>query len=142
YIMDQQMMYSDIRDQYPSLKDFDNHVEERGLSSGGITCMEKMPYSDIRNSQYGAAFHTTLVAKHVQLRLENDRKIESFTFCSSGYETIPTHDFMGYRTFDTKNGFHKPVLNAYKLLFRLAPDLIPVKMDAENKHITAFATSD
>ena len=142
YIMEQQMMYADMRDQYPSLKDIPIHVEEWGLSSGGTTGLEKKPSADIRNSQYGAAFLTTLVAKHVQLRLENDRKIESFTFCSSGYETIPTHDFMGYRTFDTKNGFHKPVLNAYKLLFRLAPDLIPVKMDAENKHITAFATSD
>jgi xylan 1,4-beta-xylosidase len=142
YILDQQKMYADIRDQYPTLKNLPIHAEEWGVTSGGTTGIDKKPSADVRNSQYGAAFFSTLVANIIKQKQENDRKIESLTFCSSGYEIIPTHDFIGYRTFDTKSGFHKPVLNAYKVLYRLALNLIPVSINTQNDHITAFATGD
>ena len=76
------------------------------------------------------------------MRQENDRKFESFTFCASGYETIPEADFMGYRTLHTKNGFHKPILNAYKLLNRLGPELVGINNFLLNDHVSAFATRD
>lgn len=142
YIMEQQKLYADMRDEYPKLKNMPLHVEEWGVSSGGVTGVDKKPTADVRNSEYGAAFLATLVAEHVKMRQENDRKIEAFTFCSSGYEIIPTRDFMGYRTFDTKNGFQKPILNAYRMLNKLAGDLAIVTLNTSNKHVSAFATHD
>jgi len=76
------------------------------------------------------------------MRRENDRHFASFTFCASGYEKPPAHDFMGYRTLDTKNGFHKPLLNAYKLLHKLAPELVPVEVSSSGVSVAAFATRD
>ena len=49
---------------------------------------------------------------------------------------------MGYRTLHTKHGFHKPILNAYKLLHRLAPELVATSIISSNNHISAFATRD
>jgi xylan 1,4-beta-xylosidase len=142
YMIEQQIRCADMRDEYPKLRNVPIHVEEWGESSGGTTGISSKPSADIRNSQYGAAFLTTWVERHIRMRQENDRKIESFTFCSSGYEKIAATDFMGYRTLDTKNGFHKPILNAYKLLYMLAPELVEVKTNSSNKFIKAFATSD
>ena len=135
-------LLADIRDQFSVLRGIPIHLEEWGICGAGTTGIMEKPQADIRNSEYGSAFLVALVGRFISMKMENDRNIEAFTYCASGYEKIPTHDFMGYRTFDTKNGFHKPILNAYKLLSMLAPDIIPVMMDANNKHITAFATSD
>ncbi len=142
YLLEQQLRYADMRDEYPQLENIPIHVEEWGVSSGGTTGLNKKPSADVRNSQYGAAFMTTWIQRHIQMQQENDRNIENFTFCSSGYEGVRPHDFMGYRTFHTKNGFHKPILNAYKLLNKLAPNLVPVEISKPNKHLSAFATAD
>ena len=142
YLIEQQIRLADIRDEYPKLKNIPIHVEEWGESSGGTTGVSTKASADIRNSQYGAAFLTAWVERHVRMRQENDRKIEKFTFCSSGYEKIPEYDFMGYRTLDTKNGFHKPILNAYKLLYKLAPEMVPVVTGKSDGNVTAFATRD
>ena len=142
YLIEQQMRYADMRDEYPELRNLPIHVEEWGVSSGGTIGISEKPMADFRNSQFGAAFLTSWVERHIRMRQENDRKIESFTFCSSGYERMRTHDFMGYRTLDTKHGFHKPLLNAYKLLYRMASELVPVKTDPADKHVSAFATRD
>ena len=142
YLIEQQIRYADMRDEYPKLRNLPIHVEEWGESSCGTTGVSEKPTADVRNSQYGAAFLTSWVGRHILLKQEKDRKIESFTFCSSGYDRVPVKDFMGYRTLDTKNGFHKPVLNAYKLLYRLAPELVPVTIVPSNRHISAFATRD
>ena len=142
YLIEQQIRLADIRDEYPKLKNIPIHVEEWGESSGGTTGVSTKASADIRNSQYGAAFLTAWVERHVRMRQEHDRKIEKFTFCSSGYEKIPEYDFMGYRTLDTKNGFHKPILNAYKLLYKLAPEMVPVVTGKSDGNVTAFATRD
>ena len=142
YIMEQEIRLADMRDEYPSLRNVPINVEEWGISSGGTKGMNSEPMTVVRNSEYGAAFLTTLVAKHIKLQQENDRNIRQFTFCSSGYEKIPEHDFMGYRTFDTKSGFHKSILNAYKLLYKMAPEMVKVEMNDSNGPISAFATHD
>lgn len=142
YIIEQQNRYADMRDQYPKLRNLPIHVEEWGVSSGGTTGVDKKPTADVRNSEYGAAFFAKMVAEHVKMRQVNDRHIEAFTFCSSGYEIIPTRDFMGYRTFDTKSGFQKPILNAYRMLNMHTADMIPIIVDSSNKHVSAFATRD
>jgi len=139
YLMEQQIRLADIRDEYPALKGIPIHVEEWGETSGGTTGVASRPTADVRNSQYGAAFLTTWVSRHMDIRLENNRNFESFTFCASGYEIMPSEDFMGYRTLDTRNGFHKPILNAYKFLNRLAPDIARVQPIANN-HISAIAS--
>lgn len=141
YLIEQHIRYADMRDEYPRLRDVPIHVEEWGEASGGTTGVSKKPTADIRNSQYGAAFLAAWVERHVRMQQENDRKIEGFTFCSSGYETLAEHDFMGYRTLHTRNGFHKPILNAYKLLNKLGPELISVQ-NKPDRHITAFAAKD
>lgn len=142
YMIEQQVRCADMRDAHPSLRTVPIHVEEWGESSGGTTGVDAKPSADIRNSQYGAAFLATWVERHIRMRQENDRKVESFTFCASGYEGNRTHDFMGYRTLDTKHGFHKPILNGYKLLYKLAPELVPVEVSQPGKHISAFGTRD
>lgn len=142
YMMDQQFRLADMRDTYPELRNVPIHIEEWGISSGGTTGVSARPTAEVRNSEYGAAFLTSLVARHIEVRQKNDRLLDGFTFCSSGYETIPAHDFMGYRTLDTKSGFHKPILNAYKLLHRLGPELLDVQAHNTNKHISTFATKD
>jgi xylan 1,4-beta-xylosidase len=141
YLMEQHIRYADMRDEYPELRDIPIHVEEWGESSGGTSGLAAQPLADIRNSQYGAAFLATWVGRHVRMRLEKDRKIESFTFCASGYEIIPEYDFMGYRTLDTKSGFHKPLLNGYRLLNKMDGNLIQVQKGTD-RNIEAFATSD
>jgi len=141
YLMEQQIRLADMRDEYPALKRVPIHVEEWGETSSGTTGISARPTADVRNSQYGAAFLATMVGRHIKMRQENDRKLESFTFCASGYETIPKQDFMGYRTLDTKHGFYKPILNEYKLLSKLAPNISPVPAST-NEQITSFATYD
>ena len=142
YMMEQQIRLADIRDEFPTLRNIPIHVEEWGETSGGTTGVDLKPSADIRNSQYGAAFLATWVGRHIQMKQKNDRKIEKFTFCSSGYEKIPERDFMGYRTFDTKSGFCKPILNAYRLLSRMAPEMIPVETSDSDENVIAYASCD
>ena len=143
YMIEQQMRYADMRDAHSKLRDLPIHVEEWGETSGGTTGVtSKKPMADVRNSEYGAAFLSTWVERHIRIRREHDRNFVSFTFCASGYEKPPAHDFMGYRTLDTKNGFHKPILNAYKLLDKLAPELVKTDLSPTDGHVSAFATRD
>jgi len=142
YMIEQQLRCADMRDAYPRLKGMPIHVEEWGESSGGTKGVSDKPSADIRNSQYGAAFLTAWVERHIRLRQEGDRQIGHFTFCGSGYEKPPLHDFMGYRTLDTLNGFHKPILNAYTLLNKLASGIVPVETAPSGGHVSAFATRD
>lgn len=142
YVMEQQFQYADIRDEYPSLRNVPIHIEEWGVTSVGTWGVSQRPMADVRNSQHGAAFLTSLVARHIEIKMTNDRLFDGLTFCASGYEKIPEHDFMGYRTLDTKSGFHKPILNAFKLLNRLGSELLDVQSLDTNKHISTFATRD
>ena len=142
YMLEQQIRYADMRDAYPKLKGLPIHVEEWGESSGGTKGVSERPSADIRNSQYGAAFLVAWVERHIRLRQTCDRHVESFTFCASGYEKTRACDFMGYRTLDTKNGFHKPILNAYKLLNKVATELVQSETLSSDGHVTAFATRD
>ncbi len=142
YMIEQQLKAAAIRDEYPALRNLPIHVEEWGETSGGTTGINDKPATHIRNSQYGAAFLVAWVERHIRMKQENDPKIENFTFCASGYEKIPEHDFMGYRTLHTKNGFHKPILNAYKLLKNAAPGLLGVETLPAGGNVTAFASRD
>lgn len=140
YMIEQQLRYADLRDAYPQLKGLPIHVEEWGETSGGTTGVsEKKPTADVRNSECGSAFLIRWVAEHIRMRQENDRHFEAFTFCASGYEKAPARDFMGYRTLDTKSGFHKPILNAYKLLNRLGPTLVKTEVGSPDSRVSAFA---
>ncbi len=143
YMLEQQLRYADLRDAYPKLKGLPIHVEEWGETSGGTAGVSaKKPAADVRNSEYGAAFLTAWVERHIRMRQESDRHFASFTFCASGYEKPPEHDFMGYRTLDTKNGFRKPILNAYTLLNKLAPELVKAETVPPGGPVSAFATRD
>jgi len=140
YMVNLLNILANIRDQFPQLRETPIHVEEWGICGAGTTGIKERPQADIRNSEYGSAFLTALAERIISIKQENDRNIEAFTFCTSGYERIPENDFMGYRTFHTKNGFHKPLLNGYKLLYRLASEMVPVTISNNNEHVKAFAT--
>jgi len=140
YLIEQQFRYADMRDKYPALRNIPIHVEEWGETSGGGRGVENNPSTVIRNSEHGAAFLVSWVARYINMKQENDRNILSFTFCASGYEKPPETDFMGYRTLHTKNGFHKPVLNAYQLLSRMADDLVKVEGCTDGAPVAAFAS--
>lgn len=142
YLIEQQIRCADMRDEYLQLRKIPIYVEEWGESTRGTTGTSIEPIADVRNSQYAAAFMTTWVERHIKIKQQHDRGFEKFIYCSSGYEGIRTHDFMGFRTLDTKNGYHKPILNAYKLLNKLASEMVYVKINVENKNLSAFATSD
>jgi xylan 1,4-beta-xylosidase len=142
YLLEQQDRYADMRDEHPQLKDLPIHVEEWGETASGNIGIAQKPTADVRNSEYGAAFLATWVERHVRMRQERDRHFRNFTFCASGYEAPRARDFMGLRTLDTRNGFHKPVLNAYKLLNRLAPELVPSVTSPADGPVSAFATRD
>lgn len=143
YMLEQQARYAAMRDEFPELKGLPIHVEEWGETSGGTTGVSaEKPTADVRNSEYGAAFLATWVERHIRMRLNNDRLFESFTFCASGYEKSRAHDFMGFRTLETKNGFHKPILNAYKLLDKLAPELVRTGTVPADGQVSVFATRD
>jgi len=142
YMIEQQIRYADMRDEYPELRNLQINIEEWGISASGTKGLSSEPMTDVRNSQYSAAFLTSLVERQLRIQQENDRNIRKFIFCSSGYEKIPESDFMGYRTFDTKNGFHKPILNAYKILNKMASELVEVDVNSSNPYISAFATRD
>ncbi len=140
YIMDNQLRLADIRDEYPTLQDLPIYVDEWGVSASGTRGVDSEPMADVRNSQYAAAFLTTLVERHIKVRQENDRNIGTFVYCAMN-DALPEHDFMGHRKLISKHGFHKPVLNAYKLLYKLAPEIVQVHTKT-NPHVTAFATRD
>jgi xylan 1,4-beta-xylosidase len=142
-MIEQQLRYADLRDAHPKLKGLPIHVEEWGETSGGTTGVsDKKPTADVRNSEYGAAFLADWVGRHIRMRRENDRTFASFTFCASGYEKPPERDFMGYRTLHTKSGFHKPILNAYTLLGKLAPELVKADTVPSGGHVSAFASRE
>lgn len=142
YLIEQQTRLADLRDQYPGLRNVPIHVEEWGETSGGTKGVDTQPKADVRNSEYGAAFLACWVERHIRLRQERDRRIDAFTFCASGYEKPPARDFMGYRTLHTKNGFHKPLLNAYTLLGKTCGELVHVSGVPADGPVGVFATRE
>lgn len=142
YLVEQQTRLAAMRDRYPQLKGVPIHVEEWGESSAGTNGVAEQPMSDIRNSEHSAAFLVSMVARHVEMKLTGEPGFASFTFCSSGYERPREHDFMGYRTFHTRNGFHKPLLNGYKLLNNVASELVETQLDRTCNRLHAFAARD
>ncbi len=142
YLLEQQLRLADMRDEYPALKGLPIHVEEWGESSGGTRGVEDIATANVRNTEHAAAFMVAWVERHLRMRREQDRGFVSFTFCSSGYEKPPARDFMGYRTFHTKNGFEKPILNAYRLLAKLAPEEVAVDTVSGAGPVLAFGSRD
>jgi len=142
YMMEQQSRYADMRDEYPQLKNLPIHVEEWGVTASGNIGVAQKPTAAVRNSEYGAAFLANWVAEHIRMRQENDRLLQSFTFCASGYEASRPRDFMGFRTLETRSGIHKPILNGFKLLNRLAPELVETASTPVVSPVSAFATRD
>jgi xylan 1,4-beta-xylosidase len=140
FIMENQLRLADIRDSYPTLLNVPIYVDEWGVTAAGGKGVDSEPMADIRNSQYASAFFATLVGRHVAIRQHGNRNIGTFVYCAMN-DAVPERDFMGHRKLISKHGFHKPILNAYKLLYKLAPELVQVHTGA-NPHITAFATRD
>jgi xylan 1,4-beta-xylosidase len=141
YMVNLMTKLTDIRDEFPSLLNTPIHVEEWGLAGAGTTGVKEKPHADIRNSHYSSAFLSSMVGRILSHDLYNKRLIESLTFCASGYERIPEHDFMGYRTLHTRSGFYKPLLNGYRLLGMLAPNLA-ILDPIDNHDISAVASFD
>lgn len=142
FMLDNQIRMASIRDEFPELKNKPIFVEEWGETSGGARGVDDIASADIRNSEYSAAFLVNWVARHIRLKQNKDLHFENFTFCASGYEKIPERNFMGYRTLDTKDGFHKPILNGYKLLNKLDSNLVEVSSKPERNDVIAIATTD
>ena len=142
YILAQQRKLVDIRNEFPQLKDVPLVVAEWGVTSGGGRTMSQQPIAEVRNSQYSAAFLTTLVARHLRWRQSDDPNIPGLYLCISGYEIAQKRDFEGKRTVHTLNGFHKPLLNGYKLLAKQGEELVESRVDGEKPTVTAIAARD
>lgn len=142
YMLEKQFRLRDIRNRYPTLRSVPIHVEEWGESSEGTTGIDRQPMSDIRNSEHGAAFLVNWVGRHLRLRQDGAADFTSFTFCASGYEIARTHDFHGYRTLHTLNGFHKPALNGYALLAKCADTQVRCQADPDTLQYQVVAAAD
>lgn len=140
FMMGNQLRLARIKNEFSKLINIPIFVEEWGESSGGTRGIKYNDTTNIRNSQYSSAFLINWVIRHLRIKENKDLNFKNFTFCASGYEKIPESDFLGYRTLTTKNGFHKPILNAYKLLKRLSPQVIYVKTSYNKDDIMVMAT--
>ncbi len=142
YILAQQRKLVEIRNEFSQLKDVPIIVAEWGVTSGGGKTMAQQPIAEVRNSQYSAAFLTTLVARHLQWRQTDNPNIGDLFLCISGYEIAQKYDFEGKRTVHTLNGFHKPLLCGYKLLAKQCRQLVESRVDGETPTVTAIAARD
>ncbi len=130
FMIDLQLKLAALRDVHETLRSVPIYVAEWGEASGGTTGVRSRPTAAVRNSQYGAAFLGALVGEQLRLReLPVPPRIEGLMFCPSGYEGDRTVDFQGFRTYETRNGIHKPILNAYRLLARLGTDFVAITSD-------------
>jgi xylan 1,4-beta-xylosidase len=142
YLMSIHRSYIEILDDYPQLKNLPLFMDEWGVSASGTKGMDAEPLTITRNNEFAAAFLATLVARQVDLEQMTGHRIGNMMLCVSGYERRRKHDFMGLRTLHTRNGFHKPLLNAYRVLDKMGKQLVKVDIRDENPHITALATKD
>jgi xylan 1,4-beta-xylosidase len=142
YLMSIHKSYIEILDDYPRLKTLPLFMDEWGISASGTKGMAAEPLTITRNNEFAAAFLATVVARQVELEQMTGHRIGNMMLCVSGYERRRKHDFMGLRTLHTRNGFHKPLLNAYRVLDKLGKQLVKVDMQSENPHLTALATKE
>ena len=142
YMADMFNLYAGIRDQFPQFAGIPIHVTEWGLAGSGDVGVKDKPQLELRNSEYGAAFLVALVEKIIAMNEKNKWQLGSLIFCTSGYQKLRAGDFLGQRTLHTINGFHKPILNGYKLLARLASELVTVEVSPAGENISAFASRD
>lgn len=142
YLLEQQLMLANMRDEYPELRRLPLVVAEWGVTSGGGTGMARSPLAEVRNSQYAASFLVALVGRLVDLRLDRDIRIADIAVCLSGYEAERKRDFEGKRTVSTLHGFEKPVINAYRMLARLGDELVVARVEPAPTPVSAIATRD
>ncbi len=142
YLLTIQKNYFQILDEYPKLKDLPLFLDEWGVSASGTKGMDQEPMTVTRNNEYGAAFYSTLIAKQIELQQTTGRRFGNMMICISGYERRRTRDFMGLRTLHTRNGFHKPIFNVYKLLNKLGSELVETEMSHSNPDVHAYATKE
>lgn len=142
YIMEQQRRLAAIRDEFPELRRVPLVVQEWGVSSGGTTGMAKQPLAEVRNTEYAAAFLTTLVARQLEWRRRDEPRVEDLFICLSGYEVARRTDFEGKRTVQTLHGFDKPLLNGYRALARLGGELIDCRVDPAGEYVSAIAARE
>ena len=142
YLLAQQRTLVKIRDEFPQLREVPLMVAEWGETSSGATTVAKQPMCEVRNTQFAAAFLTTMVAKHLTWRQTEDPRIGDMFLCISGYENEQQFDFEGKRTVHTLHGFHKPVLNGYKLLAKLGKQLVDARVGVEKSPVSVIAARD
>jgi xylan 1,4-beta-xylosidase len=142
YMVDMFNLYSGIRDEFPRFRETPIHVGEWGLAGSGDVGVEEKPQLELRNSEYGSAFLAALVERIISLNEDSGWRLDTLIFCSSGYQKMRARDFVGQRTLHTINGFHKPILNGYKLLARLASELVLVDVSPSGTNVSARASRD
>ena len=143
YLFTQQRKFAAIRDEYPGLRKVPILVSEWGATSGGATTMFRKPTAEVRNSQFGASFLASMAARHLAWKHSpEDPRISDLSFCISGYEKARETDFQGQRTVHTVNGFHKPILNAYKMLAMLGDNLVEGRVAGDAPNLEVIAAGD
>lgn len=142
YMLAQQRKLVEMRDAYPALREVPIMIAEWGVTSGGGTTMKKRPMAEVRNTQFSASFLTTMVAKQLAWRRAENPRLGDMFLCISGYEVPQQFDFEGKRTVHTLNGFHKPLLNGYKLLARLGGEWVDARVESDDDEVTVLAARD
>ena len=142
YVLTVQKKYYEILQDYPELEKLPLFLDEWGVSAGGTRGVDAEPITVTRNNEYGAAFFAALVAEQIEMQQITGRRFNNMMFCVSGYERRRSSDFMGLRTLHTRNGFHKPILNAYKMLDKLGDMLVETKIAPASPAIHTVATRD
>lgn len=142
YLLAQQRRLVEMRDAYPALRHVPIVIAEWGVTSGGGTTMKQRPMAEVRNTQFSAAFLTSMVARQMAWRRAENPRLGDMFLCISGYEVPQQFDFEGKRTVHTLNGFHKPLLNGYKLLAKLGGELVQADVEPADRDVTVVAARD
>jgi xylan 1,4-beta-xylosidase len=142
YMVDMFTLYARIRDDFPQFRGTPIYVTEWGLAGSGDIGIREKPQLEPRNSEYGSAFLVALVERIISMNEDSGWHLETLIFCTSGYQKVRARDFVGQRTLHTINGFHKPILNGYKLLARVASELVSVDVSPSGTTVSAFASRD
>ena len=106
---------------YPDIEMISDEWE---MTGGGFCGTEKYPLLEYRNSE---VFSSHLFA-FIEDIIKRDAPVSKLMICLSGQHHL-SGDFIGTRTFATKNGFKTPIYNAYALSAMLGENILEFEND-------------
>lgn len=114
-------------------------IDEWGAMVNGFVSFEEKPILEIREQTYLSAYYAKFIDLFSKEIKENNIDLKFCMFCLAGQHTSH-HDFDGYRSFFTLNGYPKPIYNAYAMCAKLGNEQYSVDTNDENIGCVATRT--